>query len=245
MGHETFEEGSRELIQTVKLMSEIKVVRRKPHAAIGGGPVSASDEHNLIAASGISLIAIGASTGGPPALKRILSGLPEDFRFPLLIVQHIASGFTQGFAQWLANSSGVLVHVASDGEVPLPGNAYVAPDGCHLGVTGGPLIALSSDPPESGGLRPSVAHLFRSVAKGLGPNAVGILLTGMGRDGVEGLENLHELGALTIAQDEASSIVFGMPGEAIKLGAATYVLPPEGIAALLSVLSNKTKEDSP
>lgn len=177
-------------------------------------------------------------------MKTVLSGLPEDFRLPMLIVQHIASGFTQGFAEWLSNASGIPVHIASDGEAPLPGHAYLAPDGFHLGVGKGLIIALSSDPPESGGLRPSVSYLFRSVAQVLGPSAVGVLLTGMGRDGAQELKDLRAMGALTIAQDEASSVVYGMPGEAIKLGAAIYVLPPEGIAKFLSALSNKTMEAS-
>jgi two-component system, chemotaxis family, protein-glutamate methylesterase/glutaminase len=241
----SFGDDSRELIQTVKLMSEIKVVRRIAHAAPEPRFPSAGDKHGPIAASGIALVAIGASTGGPPALKRVLSGLPENFRFPILIVQHIASGFALGFAQWLASSSGILVHIASDGEAPLPGHAYLAPEGLHLGVAKGPRIELSSDPPENGGLRPSVAYLFRSIAKALGPNAVGILMTGMGRDGAEELKAMRAMGALTIAQDEASSIVFGMPGEAIKLGAATYVLPPEGIAEFLSALSRAASEDRP
>jgi two-component system, chemotaxis family, protein-glutamate methylesterase/glutaminase len=244
MNHAAFGECSRELIQTVKLMSEIKVVRRVTRAAFEQGPASIGDERVPVAAAGISVVAIGASTGGPPALKTVLSGLPKDFRLPLLIVQHIAPGFTQGFAEWLSKASGIPVHIASDGETPLPGNAYLAPDGFHLGLGKGLIIALSSDPPENGGLRPSVSYLFRSVARVLGPFAVGILLTGMGRDGARELNDLRAMGALTIAQDEASSVVHGMPGEAIKLGAAIYVLPPEGIAKFLSALSNKTMEAS-
>jgi two-component system chemotaxis response regulator CheB len=244
MYHPAFEECAKELLRTVKLMSEIKVVRRKPRVAQKSMPVCIDGEgpdFAPISAARIPLVAIGASTGGPPALKTVLSGLPKDFRLPLLIVQHIAPGFTRGFAEWLANSSSRPVHVASDGEAPLPGHAYVAPDGFHLGVTKGPLIELSSGPPESGGLRPSVAHLFRSVARVLGSSSVGILLTGMGRDGAQELKGLRAAGALTIAQDEASSVVFGMPGEAVKLGAAIHILPPESIASLLSAFSNKVE----
>jgi two-component system chemotaxis response regulator CheB len=239
--HAAFGECSKELIQTVKLMSEIKLVRRTPRAASERKPAPIGDEHvpiAPIAATGFSVVAIGASTGGPPALKTVLSGLPKDFRLPLLIVQHIASGFTQAFAEWLSSASGIPVHIATNGESPMPGHAYLAPDGFHLGVERGLVIALSSDPPENGGLRPSVSYLFRSVARVLGPNAVGVLMTGMGKDGAQELQDLRTLGALTIAQDEASSVVHGMPGEAIKLGAAIYVLPPEGIAKLLSALSN-------
>jgi two-component system, chemotaxis family, protein-glutamate methylesterase/glutaminase len=244
MNDVAFSECSRELIQTVKLMSEIKVVRRVTRAASGRMPDS--DGERLpgapIPAPKISMVAIGASTGGPPALKTLLSGLPKDFRFPLLIVQHIASGFTQGFAEWLSNASGIPVHIASEGQAPMPGHAYLAPDGFHLGLGKGLIIMLSSDPPENGGLRPSVSYLFRSVARVLGPSAVGVLLTGMGRDGAQELKSLRTMGALTIAQDEASSVVHGMPGEAIKLGAAVSVLPPEDIAKFLAALSARATE---
>ena len=228
-GHEA---AARELILTVKLMSEIKVIRRIRPAARGtSGPAAQS-------AAEIQLVAIGASTGGPPALLKILSALPRDLAAPLLIVQHIAAGFTAGFVEWLGGASRFPVHIAAQGELPLPGHAYVAPDGLHMGVSCGPRIELSDQAPENG-LRPSVNHLFRSAARVLGPRAVGVLLTGMGRDGAEELKTMKDKGAVTIAQDEASSIVHGMPGEAIKLGAATYILPPEGIASMLAGLIDK------
>jgi len=140
--------------------------------------------------------------------------------------------------EWLGGASRFPVHIAAQGELPLPGHAYVAPDGLHMGVSCGPRIELSDQAPENG-LRPSVNHLFRSAARVLGPRAVGVLLTGMGRDGAEELKTMKDKGAVTIAQDEASSIVHGMPGEAIKLGAATYILPPEGIASMLAGLIDK------
>jgi len=157
----------------------------------------------------------------------------------VLIVQHIAQGFTEGFAEWISNASGFPVRVASHGERLAPRHGYVAPDGFHLGLENGLRIALSSLAPENG-MRPSVSYLFRSIAQVLGPAAVGVMLTGMGRDGAEELKTLKEMGAITIAQDEESSVVHGMPGEAIKLGAATYVLPPESIAAaLVSLTTNR------
>ncbi|MDD5209176.1 MAG: chemotaxis-specific protein-glutamate methyltransferase CheB [Elusimicrobiales bacterium] len=229
-GHEA---AARELVLTVKLMSEIKVIRRIRPAARAGlsGPAAQ-------AAGEIQLVAIGASTGGPPALHKILSALPRDLAAPVLIVQHIAAGFTAGFVEWLGGASSFPVHIAAQGETPLPGHAYVAPDGFHMGVSGGPRIELSDQAPENG-LRPSVNHLFRSVARVLGPRAVGVLLTGMGRDGADELKTMKDKGAVTIAQDEASSVVHGMPGEAVKLGAATYILPPEGIASMLAGLIDK------
>lgn len=224
-GHET---AARELLQTVKLMAEIKVVRLiRPMVRAGKAAPAAQKS------AAIQLIAIGASTGGPPALLKILSGLPKNLAVPVLIVQHIAAGFTAGFVEWLGGASRFPVHIAAHGDCPLPGHAYVAPDGFHMGVSGGPRIALSDQAPENG-LRPSVNYLFRSVAQVLGPRAVGVLLTGMGRDGAEELKEMKNKGAVTIAQDEASSVVHGMPGEAIKLDAATYVLPPDGITAMLA-----------
>ena len=229
-GHEA---AARELVQTVKLMSEIKVIRRIRPAARAGGAAPAAP-----GPAEIQLVAIGASTGGPPALHKILSALPRDLAAPVLIVQHIAAGFTAGFVEWLGGAARFPVHIAAQGELPLPGHAYVAPDGLHMGVSGGPHIELSDQAPENG-LRPSVNHLFRSAARVLGPRAVGVLLTGMGRDGAEELKAMKDKGAVTIAQDEASSVVHGMPGEAIKLGAATYILPPEGIASMLAGLIDK------
>ncbi|MGO8694348.1 MAG: chemotaxis-specific protein-glutamate methyltransferase CheB [Rectinemataceae bacterium] len=245
LNHTAFDEGSKELILTVKLMSEIKVVRRfaRKKPAQTAAPAVPAREPGT--ASGIRIIAIGASTGGPPVLKEILSGLSKNFSLPVLIVQHIAAGFVKGFSEWLAGASGFPVHIASNGEVPLPGHGYLAPDDFHLGLAGGPRIVLSDDSPERSGLRPSVAHLFRSVARVLGPQAVGVLLTGMGRDGAEEMKMMRDRGAITIAQDEESSVVHGMPGEAIRLDAATYVLPPKGIAAMLSSLSEKAKEEPP
>jgi two-component system chemotaxis response regulator CheB len=233
--HSEFEAASKELIQTVKLMSEVKVVKRIPHAVkerIAAPPTIAKSLHKTAV---IQAVAIGASTGGPPVLNRILSGLPQNFPVPVLIVQHIAQGFTEGFATWISNVSGFPVKIAAHGERPAPGHGYVAPDGFHLGLERGLRIALSGLAPENG-LRPSVSYLFRSVAQVLGPAAIGVLLTGMGRDGAEELRMMKEQGAVTFAQDEESSVVFGMPGEAIKLNAATYVLAPEDITTTLIAL---------
>jgi len=238
IGHPDHDAAARELIQTVKLMSEVKVVRRVyrgprervfPRPAVFQGPKTGMD---------IQVAAIGASTGGPPVLQTILSGLPHDLSFPVLMVQHIARGFIEGFAGWLSETSSFPVHIASHGGHPLPGHGYLAPDGFHMGIGVGPAIVLSDQPPENG-LRPSVANLFRSVTRVSGPAAVGVLLTGMGRDGAEELKAMKEKGAITIAQDKESSIVHGMPGEAINIDAATYVLPPEGIAELIASLSKK------
>ncbi|MFH0921374.1 MAG: chemotaxis-specific protein-glutamate methyltransferase CheB [Fibrobacterota bacterium] len=239
--HQEFEAATKELIQTVKLMSEVKVVRRISRtvkACIVAQPATSLPLQRTIE---IQAVAIGASTGGPPVLKNILSGLPQDFPVPILIVQHIALGFVKGFAEWLSGASHFPVRVASHGERVAAGHVYVAPDGFHLGLESGLRIALSGLAPENG-LRPSVSYLFRSVAQVLGPAAIGVLLTGMGKDGAEELKVMKDKGAITFAQDKASSVVHGMPGEAIRLDAATYVLPPETIATFLVALVKKTKE---
>jgi two-component system chemotaxis response regulator CheB len=153
----------------------------------------------------------------------------------LFIVQHIAKGFTAGFVEWLQNMTDFPLHLASHGEYPLRGHGYVAPDDFHMGVERGPKIVLDQNGLENG-LRPSVAYLFRSVAQNFGSNAVGVLLTGMGRDGADELKIMREQGAITFAQDEESSTIHGMPGEAIKLDAAMYVLSPEEITVALTVL---------
>lgn len=232
IGDPLYQASVQELLRTVKLMSEIKVVRRFGRAVNAPRP-TVPRRPVLPTGREIQLIAIGTSTGGPPVLHKILSLLPRELQVPLLIVQHITPGFTEGFVSWLGSSSGFPVHIAVQGQIPLPGHGYVAQEGFHLGITYGPRIVLSNHAPENG-LRPAVAYLFRTTAQVLGPNAVGVMLTGMGRDGAQELKEMKDCGALTIAQDEASSIVFGMPGEAVKLGAAMYILPPEAIATMLA-----------
>lgn len=239
-GHPDHETTARELVQTVKLMAEVKVVRRWPKTRRESvSPAAAKALLEKIPAK-IKVIAIGASTGGPPVLQTILAMLPRDFPVPLLIVQHMAAGFTQGFVEWLAQSSGLPVQVATHGEYLVPGHVYVAPDEFQMKVAHGGKIALTQDAPENG-LRPSVSYLFRSLAAVYGGDVAAGLLTGMGRDGAEALKLLRDKGAVTFAQDKDSSVVHGMPGEAIKLDAAQLILPPEKIAPLLISLANNTK----
>lgn len=235
IGHEDHEASARELIRTVKLMAEIKVVRRWPRPRAGGAVPSALRVGTSKTLAEARLVAIGASTGGPLALQTILSRLHKDFAAPVVIVQHMAPGFTEGFVEWLAQSTKFPVHMAAEGETILPGHAYVAPDGFQMGVRSEGRITLSKDEPENG-LRPAVSYLFRSVAQVYGPHAVGVLLTGMGEDGAGELKALKERDAVTIAQDKDSCVVYGMPGQAMKLNAVTYALPPEKIAEVLRSL---------
>jgi two-component system chemotaxis response regulator CheB len=237
LGHPEHEATARELVLTVKLMAEVKVVRRWPQRRYGE-PVPKAVEMGLAQEPAkMRIVAIGASTGGPPVLHTILSALPKNFPSPLMVVQHMAVGFSRGFMEWLAQSSALPLHLATHGEVMLPGHVYIAPDNVQMKVARYDRIMLSNDEPENG-LRPSVSYLFRSVAEIYGCDAVAGLLSGMGRDGAEELRLLKDKGAVTFVQDKASSVVHGMPGEAIRLDAAMLVLPPEKIAAVLTSLAN-------
>ena len=216
IGHPAHEKTASELVRTVKLMSEVKVIRRWPRSRpveIPPDALVSTEFRRQPSQTKIRLVAVGASTGGPPVLQTILVSLPRDFSVPVLVVQHIAPGFTQGFVDWLAQSSSLPVQVPVHGQPVLPSHVYVAPDGFHMAVGPQGRIQLNTDEPENG-LRPSVSHLFRSVAHTHGPRAVGVLLTGMGKDGAWELKLMKEQGAVTIAQDRDSSVVHGMPGEA-------------------------------
>jgi two-component system chemotaxis response regulator CheB len=180
----------------------------------------------------VEIVAIAASTGGPAALATILGALPPTMPVPMVVVQHITSGFHQGLVDWLDSVSPVSVRLAGDGQSLRAGEVLVAPSGAHLGVTGDGRVALSRDPP-IGGHRPSATHLFRSVASVYGAAAVGAILTGMGEDGVAGLRLVKEAGGLVLAQDKATSVVYGMPHKAVCLGIVDLVLPLDRVAGAL------------
>ncbi|MFH0976467.1 MAG: chemotaxis-specific protein-glutamate methyltransferase CheB [Spirochaetota bacterium] len=237
IGSPGYKEEAETFNKTVKLMSEIKVVHRWNSATKGRFTQAAGTDYRkpvdkkTIDAE-IDMIAIGASTGGPIAIKKILSILPGTVPAPILIVQHISLGFVYGMADWLNRDSISSVSVASHGETVYPGHAYLAPDGFHMGITTEGRIILANGEPEYG-LRPSVSFLFRSVLNSYGKRASGVLLTGMGKDGALELLQMRKNGCLTFAQNEASSVVNGMPGEAVRLDAADFVLSPEEIAVTL------------
>jgi two-component system chemotaxis response regulator CheB len=229
VSHPRHESMAAELARTVRLMSEVKVFRRP--AVLQPVEIKPPVEHATSQAKA-QIIAIGASTGGPPVLKTLLSSLPKDIGVPIAIIQHMAPGFIRGFAEWLDASSPLSVSVAANGEYVLPGRVYIAPSGLHMSIDGDRRVVLFEAAPEYG-VCPAVSHLFRSIANVFRNNALGILLTGMGRDGAAELKQLKERGSITIVQDEESCVIFGMPGEAVKLGAATHVLSPEKIIQIL------------
>lgn len=235
VGHPDFEKLSKRIVQKVKMVSEIKVVRRWA-ASRRSEPACPRVTESPGAVHGpIRLVAIGVSTGGPPVLHALLAGLPSSFPVPILIVQHIAAGFLPGLVDWLTAASGFRVEIGADGRTVLPARAYMAPDGAHMEVDNKGRILLTKGDPVNG-MCPSVSVLFRSVAAAYGESAAGVLLTGMGRDGAEELKVMRDKGALTIAQDRESSVIHGMPGEAIRLGAARHVLPPDQIARFLAAV---------
>jgi two-component system chemotaxis response regulator CheB len=183
-------------------------------------------------------VAVGASTGGPGALTELLRALPTGFAPPVLCVQHIAASepFAVAFSDWLAGQTGRDVAYAKDRTLvrSLRGRVVLAPPDRHLAIRDG-ILRLSDAPPRYS-CRPSVDVLFESVAAEYGTSGTGVLLTGMGRDGADGLLRMRAQGAVTFAQDEASCVVYGMPREAALLGAAAYILPPAKIAARVAEL---------
>jgi two-component system, chemotaxis family, protein-glutamate methylesterase/glutaminase len=185
-----------------------------------------------IGSAGARAIGIGASTGGPPVLEAILSGLPADFPLPVLVVQHMAPGFIDGFARWLDQKLSLTARVAAEGERAAPG-VWFAPDGAHLLLGGSMRFALGLEPERPH--RPSVDTLLGSLAEAVGSEAVGVVLTGMGKDGAAGAAAIRSAGGVVIAQDEASSVVYGMP-RAVAEDGADLVAAPAEIAAALAAL---------
>jgi len=232
-------------LSAVRIVSRIKVIThmRGKAGARQLAMTSAAVAQRGETASALATIAIGASTGGPGALVEILRQLPRDFPLPILLVIHIGEPFAAAFAEWLDGHSTIRVAYASDGDVLPPvgqGCVRIAPPGAHLELVNGRLRL--SDAPERHSCRPSVDVLFESVARELGNRAGACLLTGMGKDGALGLLDIRRMGGPTIAQDEASCVVYGMPREAVLLGAADRVLPVSQIAQALVALAGRGRQ---
>ncbi|MDP2809064.1 MAG: chemotaxis-specific protein-glutamate methyltransferase CheB [Rhodocyclaceae bacterium] len=233
--HPDFETIRGHLVETVRAMAEVKVVRRRrprPDAGIF--------QTHLPRRTGIyEVVGIACSTGGPQALSTLLGGLPVGFPLPILVVQHISPGFVGGLTNWLRGQTLLDVCLAQDHQALKGGTVVIAPDGCHLevGRVGGRLVAHLDDAPPTGGFRPSGNALFHSMARICPTTAVGGILTGMGSDGAAGLAELHEAGGQTFTQDEASAVVYGMPAAALALNAIDRVVPLARIPAHLIELA--------
>ncbi|MBI2316141.1 MAG: chemotaxis-specific protein-glutamate methyltransferase CheB [Betaproteobacteria bacterium] len=229
-----------DLIRKIRILSGVKVIRRYRPA---GEPAAEKAAAPLPAFTGTRprIIGIGASTGGPQALEKLLGRLPGDFPAPLLCVQHIAHGFLPGLVEWLASTCPMAVRIAEQGAMPLAGVAYFPPDDRHLEIDDSGRFRCSASVPQAGH-RPSVDIAMSSLARHYRDAAAGVLLTGMGGDGAQGMLDIARAGGLTIAQDEESSVVFGMPKRAIELGAARHVLALEQIAPALIDATNRSKD---
>lgn len=235
-------EGCDKVVQAVRLMAEVPVVHHWGRTGRGQPPPQPRmDNHR-----GIQMIGFAASTGGPGALATILRQLPADFCVPVLVVQHVAAGFVYGLAEWLDGETPLKVSLANHGDRPQPGTVLIAPDDYHLQVNTAGIVELCKEPAYKQ-LRPSANYLFRSLAQAYGPRAAGIVLTGMGDDGAEGLRALRRAGGLTIAQDEASCIVYGMPQEALAHNAVQRELALEQITMTLVRLTGQgaREEETP
>ena len=229
-GSEGFDASVQKLISTLKAMARVKVVRHVRQAKASDAtvlPRSASQRK--------SVVAIAVSTGGPAALQRVFERLPAQFTLPILVVQHIATGFVPGLVKWLSVVSDLTVKVAEEGETLAPRSVYFAPDGRHIAVSSRGTIDLQTTPPR-GGFRPSGTVLFESVANAYGSEVIAVIMTGMGEDGVEGLRAVRKKGGHIIAQDEKTSVVFGMPGAAIAAQVVDQVVPLDNIASHLVAL---------
>jgi two-component system chemotaxis response regulator CheB len=235
-----FEQKAAEIIETIKAISTIKMGNhlplKKEKAELKFVETANYNEEQL---PQVEAIAIGASLGGPKALSELFSALPKDFSVPIFVVQHISEGFTKGFVDWLQKNCPLEVRIAKNGEQACPGCVYIAPDKQHLEVKPGSIIALTDEPKI--GICPSISVLFKSFANVYGPHSIGVMLTGMGRDGADEMLLMRQKGAFTIAQNEQSCVMFGMPKEAIKIGAAQTVLPLELIGPKILRIVSQTR----
>jgi two-component system chemotaxis response regulator CheB len=228
-----------ELASKIRILAGVKVFRR--HNTYGVVTTKHLPERTVIpnlpamslgTRTPFRIVVIGASTGGPQAFRNILGQLPANFPLPVVCVQHIGSSFLSELVAWLAEVTPLPVRKAKSGEIPHAGVVYFAPEDTHLELDDGGHFVLSAT--ESiDGHRPSVTATMCSVARCFGAATVGVLLTGMGRDGADGMASITASGGVTIAQDEASSTVYGMPKQAVELGVVKYVLPLEQIAPML------------
>jgi len=228
----------KDLVNTVRAMSGVHVIRhpKSPgtHVAENGKPLTSVNSN---AKPKPEIVSIVASTGGPQTIGELVKRLPSSFNLPIVIVQHITPDFVPPLVNWLSSVSRLPVQVAGSGKYPDAGTIYFAPANTHLRLGSNHHFELSNTPANVPHI-PSGDIFLQSVAKNYGSRAVGIVLTGMGNDGAQGLRAMYDAGAITVAQNSESCVVFGMPHEAILLGAANHTLNPAGISKLLLEYAN-------
>jgi two-component system, chemotaxis family, protein-glutamate methylesterase/glutaminase len=236
VSHQDFEADRQNMLRTLRLMADVPVVTR--HAMRPPRP----DEHPTVKKPHMTVVAIAASTGGPAAVQTVLMGLGKDFPLPILLVQHIAQGFGAALADWLNTTIPLQVRIAQENEKMLPGHVYLAPDEHHLLASAMGTIGLRRAM-NFDRYCPCADILFDSVARGYGNRAIGVILTGMGDDGAQGLRAIRTQGGYTVGQDEASCVVYGMPQAAAANGAIIQVEPLARIsqAILDKVISSDTR----
>jgi two-component system chemotaxis response regulator CheB len=235
------DELANELASKIRILAGVRVFRRRndaPAAAVSKPALSLAVMPRPQAP--LHMVVIGASTGGPQALRDIFARLPAAFPLPIVCIQHIGSNFLSEMVTWLGEVSPLQVRKAAQGESPHPGMIYFAPEDAHLEFDDGGRFALSLAGPIDGH-RPSVTATMRAAARCFGAGTLGVLLTGMGRDGADGMASIAAAGGITIAQDEASSVVYGMPKQAAELGAVQHILPLEQIAQSLVTLAGQMR----
>jgi|APLak6261679142_1056127.scaffolds.fasta_scaffold00013_9 two-component system chemotaxis response regulator CheB len=227
------------LAREVKLLATIRVIRHVrgvKKVATSTSSQSLPEAATPFAGSSVGVVCIASSTGGPQVVQKLLADLPPDFPAPVLIVQHINSAFSDSLVGWLSSSSRLKVRVAQDGDLLTPGTVLLAPSDAHLVVSGRGKVAVTPGAPRDGHL-PSASTLLESAAKVYGRRAVGVILTGMGNDGVDGLAAIRTVGGKTLVQNQESSVVFGMPGAALSRGVVDHTVHGDELAAALLKLA--------
>jgi len=243
-------EKQKEIYETLKRISSVRAAWKKAlevnhHANAATADAEAADagiaqpEQSLIKKRKIDAVVLASSTGGPKALSRFFSLLPAAFPVPVIIVQHNSSGFDKSFAQWLDAYTALNVKLAEEGEVPKPGAVYIAQTDKHLElrITDGRMVMRYNDDNPENNQKPAADVLFRTAAESLKQSVISVVLTGMGSDGAAGTRKIHEMGGITIAQDEDSSLIYGMPKAAAETGCLDTVLPLDKIPAELARLT--------
>lgn len=243
--HDDYREMAENLCRQLVIMSEVRVLKqaRRRSVSFGAGREPAADEGDAIQtpvetrrqAAPLAL-GIAASTGGPSAVSQVLAGLGRGFPLPVLLVQHMTESFLPGFVTWLGETAHMPACIAQDGERPKPGTVYAPPADRHLEIRNG-MLRLSKGPMVCG-QRPSGSVLFKSMAEEYGSRAIGVVLTGMGDDGAEGLLAMQKVGAFTMAEDKSTAVVYGMPAAAVQIGAVRAILPLDAIARRIHDLTN-------